>query len=114
MNVNISEAYKVMYDAAAAVWLQVKEGIDYCKGAGMLDKQQAKVGHCPSPRPLAESMLSAAWQMMHLHTAKYFGSSMLVQGCFTDATPCYIRILALFVLQQTDFKPCMVTIIKKA
>lgn len=37
IHVDISDSYMEMYDAAAALWLQVKEAIDYCKDSGMMD-----------------------------------------------------------------------------
>ena len=37
VHVGISESYIEMYDAAAALWLQVKEAIDFCKGSGLMD-----------------------------------------------------------------------------
>ncbi|KAL0036320.1 hypothetical protein WJX77_002328 [Trebouxia sp. C0004] len=43
INVNIPDEYKQMYDAAAAIWLQVKEAIDTCKESGLIDPQQKKL-----------------------------------------------------------------------
>ncbi len=43
INVNIPDEYKQMYDAAAAIWLQVKEAIDTCKESGLIDPHQNKV-----------------------------------------------------------------------
>ena len=45
-HVNISDEYKAMYDAAAAVWLQVREAIEHCKdGLQILDGRAHKVGY---------------------------------------------------------------------
>ena len=46
INVNIPDEYKQMYDAAAAIWLQVKEAIDTCKESGLIDPHQKKVHAC--------------------------------------------------------------------
>ncbi|KAL0037371.1 hypothetical protein WJX79_004342 [Trebouxia sp. C0005] len=43
INVNIPDEYKQMYDAAAAIWLQVKEAIDDCKESGLIDPHQKKL-----------------------------------------------------------------------
>ena len=43
VHVDISESYKAMYDAAAALWLQVKEAIDSCKNTGLIEGPLVKV-----------------------------------------------------------------------
>ena len=40
---DISDSYKAMYDAAAALWLQVKEAIDGCKETGLIEGPLVKV-----------------------------------------------------------------------
>lgn len=43
VHVNISDSYKAMYDAAAALWLEVKEAIDHCKDSELISGTLAKV-----------------------------------------------------------------------
>lgn len=43
VHVNISDSYKEMYDAAAALWLEVKEAIDFCKESKLIEGTLAKV-----------------------------------------------------------------------
>ena len=43
VHVNISNSYKEMYDAAASLWLEVREAIDQCKDTGLIDGTLAKV-----------------------------------------------------------------------
>ena len=43
VHVDISSGYKAMYDAAAALWLEVKEAIDYCKESEMIQGPLKKV-----------------------------------------------------------------------
>lgn len=47
VHVNISDSYKAMYDAAAALWLEVKEAIDACKESGLIEGTLAKVLSIP-------------------------------------------------------------------
>ena len=43
VHVDISDSYKAMYDAAAALWLEVKEAIDSCKETGLIEGPLVKV-----------------------------------------------------------------------
>lgn len=43
VHVDISDGYKAMYDAAAALWLEVKEAIDSCKETGLIQGSLVKV-----------------------------------------------------------------------
>ena len=43
VHVNISDSYREMYDAAAALWLEVKEAIDHCKETKLIEGTLAKV-----------------------------------------------------------------------
>ena len=43
VHVDISDDYKAMYDAAAALWLEVKEAIDSCKETGLIQGSLVKV-----------------------------------------------------------------------
>ena len=48
VHVDISASYKEMYDAAAALWLEVKEAIDSCKESKLIEGTLAKVTTCCS------------------------------------------------------------------
>lgn len=48
VHVDISASYKEMYDAAAALWLEVKEAIDSCKESKLIEGTLAKVTACCS------------------------------------------------------------------
>ena len=43
IHVNISGSYKEMYDAAAALWLEVKEAIDSCRETKLIEGPLARV-----------------------------------------------------------------------
>ena len=62
INVNIPDEYKQMYDAAAAIWLQVKEAIDTCKESGLIDPHQKKVHACMGHRKPQKAIVTCPSQ----------------------------------------------------
>ena len=66
IHVKISDSYKEMYDAAAALWLEVKEAIDTCKESGLIEGPLKKASvHVLHDNTFCMSMLPLCGYSMH-------------------------------------------------